>query len=254
MIGYGNVNVLEHVGESQYDSLQLTFNRRYTRGLQYGAAYTLSRTLDMDGTLPLYRDDREYLWDYSASDRRHALSVNFVWDIPGASRLWDNALVRALLDDWQIAGVWTAYSGAPASVTFSTADGADILGGGDPGRVVQTCDPSLSRGERTFDRWFDTSCFARPAKGDAGNTSRHSIRLPGSHLLDANLSKMLVGREGRGLQFRAEFYNAFNQVAWTNIDTAARFDGQGNQINAAFGQVTETAGPRIIQVSLRAMF
>lgn len=254
MIGYGNVNVAEHVGESQYDSLQLTFNRRFTRGLQYGAAYTLSRSLDMAGTLPLYRDDKEYLWDYSGADRRHALSANFVWNVPGASRYWNTAVVRAVLDHWQIAGVWTAYSGAPAGVSFATSDGADILGGGDPGRIVLTCDPNLSRSERTFDRWFNTSCFSRPAKGDPGNASRQSMRLPGSHLLDANLSKMLVGREGRGLQFRAEFYNAFNQVAWTNVNTAARFDPQGNQINAAFGQVSATAGPRIIQLSLRATF
>ncbi len=65
---------------------------------------------------------------------------------------------------------------------------------------------------------------------------------------------MLIGRAGRGLQFRAELYNALNQVAWTSVDTTARFDGQGNQINAAFGQVTETAGPRVIQLSVRAMF
>ena len=82
LVGYGNVSILEHVGDSQYDSLQLTFIRRYTAGLQYGAAYTLSRALDMAGTLPIYRDEREYLWDYSASDRRHVLSLNFVWDVP----------------------------------------------------------------------------------------------------------------------------------------------------------------------------
>ncbi len=149
LVGYGNVSILEHVGDSQYDSLQLTFIRRYTAGLQYGAAYTLSRALDMAGTLPIYRDEREYLWDYSASDRRHVLSLNFVWDVPPARRSWTNPVVRTVLGNWQVAGVWAAYSGAPASVTFSTSDGADILGGGDPGRIVQTCDPNLSRRQRS---------------------------------------------------------------------------------------------------------
>jgi hypothetical protein len=80
------------------------------------------------------------------------------------------------------------------------------------------------------------------------------IRLPGTHVWDINVSKMVVGREGRGVQFRAELYNAFNQVNWTSINTTARFDTQGNQINQAFGRVTGAANPRIIQLSLRAMF
>jgi hypothetical protein len=66
---------------------------------------------------------------------------------------------------------------------------------------------------------------------------------------DLTLSKMLVGRQGRGVQFRAEFSNAFNQVVWTNVNTAARFDPQGNQVNAQFGQVISTAGPRVIQLA-----
>jgi hypothetical protein len=51
-----------------------------------------------------------------------------------------------------------------------------------------------------------------------------------------------------------ELYNAFNQAVWTNVNTAARFDPQGNQVNAQFGQVTATASPRVIQLALRAMF
>jgi hypothetical protein len=78
--------------------------------------------------------------------------------------------------------------------------------------------------------------------------------LPGSSLWDLSVAKTLIGRPDRGLQFRAEFYNAFNLVAYTGVNTAARFDAQGNQINGAFGQVSSAADPRIIQLSLRAVF
>jgi outer membrane receptor protein involved in Fe transport len=65
---------------------------------------------------------------------------------------------------------------------------------------------------------------------------------------------MVAGRPGRGVQIAAEFYNVFNITQWTAVDTVARFDRQGNQVNARFGQVTAAADPRIVQLSLRAMF
>lgn len=54
----------------------------------------------------------------------------------------------------------------------------------------------------------------------------------------------------RRLQFRAELYNAFNVTNWTTVDTAARFDLQGNQINPTFGKVTAAGEPHVIQLSL----
>lgn len=56
------------------------------------------------------------------------------------------------------------------------------------------------------------------------------------------------------MQFRTKFYNIFNINNWTAVDTVARFDAQGNQVNTRFGQVTAAADPRIIQLSLRLMF
>jgi Carboxypeptidase regulatory-like domain/TonB-dependent Receptor Plug Domain len=254
MLGYAAIRINEDSGESDYNALQLTLTRRFKNGLQYAVAYTLSSTHDMAGTVPLYRDAREYLYDYAGFDQRHVLAVNYVWEIPNGSRLWNNVVTRAVLDKWQLAGVTTFASGRPSGVSFTTTDSADILGGGDPGRIVVTCDPNLPRGDHTFSRFFDTSCFARPPRGDAGNASRAVVRLPGGSNWDLTLSKMLFGRQGRGLQFRAEFYNAFNQVVWTNVNTAARFDPQGTQVNAQFGQVISTASPRVIQLAVRAMF
>jgi hypothetical protein len=58
----------------------------------------------------------------------------------------------------------------------------------------------------------------------------------------------------RALQFRAEFYNLFNQAAWTNVNATARFDTAGQQINTAFGTVMPTGSARIVQLSLRFAF
>lgn len=101
-----------------------------------------------------------------------------------------------------------------------------MLGGGDPGRINVTGDPILSN--PAFERWFDPTVFARPARGDAGNAPRQVVRLPGLQNWDVTLSKVLYGRVGRGPQFRAEFYNIFNKRIWTTLDTVARFDAAGD--------------------------
>ncbi len=269
MVGLGDVSRIENTGIADYDSLQVTGQRRFAAGFSYGGTYTLSRTMAIDaatggnvpagalGTpiLPLYRDDRAWLYDYANADRRHLASLNFSWDLPKASGKWNNLLARVVLDDWQLAGVALLASGPPSGISFTTTDNADILGGGDGNRVVVTCDPTLPGGERSFNRWFNTSCFARPAVGEVGHDKRQMIRLPGSRNVDFTLSKNVpLGASHRRLQFRAEFYNAFNITNWTAVDTAARFDALGNQINPTFGQVTAAGDPRVIQLSLRFAF
>ena len=251
MVGLGDVTIRENTGSADYDSLQLTANRRYSRGFSAAGTYTFSRTRDDLGTVPIYRDAHEYLYDYSSQDRRHLASMSMTWDLP--STPWRNAASRAMLNHWQIAAVGLFSSGAPANVTFTTVDNADITGGGDPGRINMNCDPNDFR--HTFDRWFDTSCFSRPARGDFGNAPRQMIRLPGSQVWDLTFSKNFpLGAAAHRLQFRAELYNAFNLNVWTSLDTVARFDAQGNQINPTFGQVNAAGEPRVVQLSLRWMF
>ncbi len=242
------------IGISDYNSLQVSLNRRFARGFQYGLAYTFSRTRDDDGDIPLYRDPRAYLYDYAEFDRRHILALNWVWDLPSASkRLGNNLVAKAILDNWRIAGVATFSSGTPAPVSFSLSDGADLLGGGDPGRINLTCDPNEG-GAGTFDQFFNTGCFARPGVGDLGNASRHPFRMPGVQSWDLTVSKALVSMESFRLDLRGEFYNVFNMANWTSLDNSARFNGAGQQIDSRFGQVTGTSGPRIIELSVRASF
>jgi hypothetical protein len=253
IVGYSNINISLPVGTSDYKALQLTVNRRFRHGVSYTVAYTLSKTRDMEGTVPLYHDPRSYMYDYASFDQRHALSINYIWQLPDSR--WHNPVARGLLDGWLVAGTTSFGSGRPAGVSFSTTDSADILGGGDPGTIRVTCDPNLPRSKRSEDEWFDTSCFARPARGDEGNASmRAQIRLPGVSSTDLNFTKTLLGGARRRLQFRADLYNAFNQVIWTSVNTSASFDATGKQVNKQFGRVTAAANPRVAQLGLRFVF
>jgi hypothetical protein len=257
--GFGDITYVENSGSSNYNSLQFTANRRFTRSLQFGLAYTWSKTMDYGSTdrsaLPVYRDARNWAYGPSSFDQTHVFVFNYTYDLPKLSRYWGNPLTRAVLDNWQLSGVTAFASGTPLGVGFSTVDNADIVGGGDGSRVNVTGVAELSGGERSFDQWFNKSAFARPAKGDFGNAPKVVVRGPGTNSWDMSLFKNFpVKGETRYLQLRWEVYNLFNHTQYAGVDTTARFDQQGNQVNTRFGQVISTRAPRVMQFALSFKF
>lgn len=93
-----------------------------------------------------------------------------------------------------------------------------------------------------------------PAVGTIGNSARTSVRAPGFHNWDLTAAKAFPIAERVRMQFRAEFYNAFNHTQFSAFDTAARFDARGQQVNARFGEMTAARAPRLIQLALRVTF
>jgi hypothetical protein len=257
--GFGNIVLRSNDGIANYHSLQVAANRRFSRGFQFGLAYTHSRvkgTANTDGAeVATYFDPRERDYDYLNYDQPHVFVVNYTWELPRASRLADRRLVRLLLDDWMLSGITTFASGiARPFETFTTVDGADITGGGDTGRVVVVGQVNLPRGDRTPERWFDTSAVRRPARGDFGNASRNALRLPGINNWDLTAFKSFPIRGRTQIQLRWEVYNLFNHVQIVDVDRVARFDAQGNQVNARFGQAISARPARIMQGSIRFSF
>ncbi len=255
--GYEDINYWEPGGTSNYHSLQVTANRRFQRGLQFGAAWTWSKAMDYtdaDGQAvsPLVNPR---VWNYGLAgfDRTHVVKLNFLYDVPKAPV--QSVIAKRILHDWQISGITSFISGAPASVGFSTVVATDITGTPSHGaRVVVTGDPSLPKAERTFDRYFRTDVFRVPAVGTIGNAAKTQFRGPGRNNWDISVFKDIPVTEKTRFQFRAELYNIFNHAQFTGVDTAARFDQQGNQTNARMGQLTSAADPRIVQLALRFYF
>jgi hypothetical protein len=255
--GWGNINIREPAGSSNYHSLQASANRRFTAGLQFGASYTWSKSLDYvsdDGaTVSSLISPRIWNYGLSSFDRTHVVKVNWLWDLPQ----WKTAptVLGWIANDWQMSGIFTASSGPPLGATFSTVTAVDITGSPtEAARISVTGNPVLPRRERTFDRYFDTLVFVLPETGTFGNAARTVIRGPGIHNWDLTAYKNFSIRERVRTQFRAEFYNAFNHTQWSALDTAARFDAQGRQVNTQFGQVTATRPGRRIQLALRILF
>lgn len=255
--GYEGIGELGNFGWSNYNSLQVAVNKRYAKGFQFSVAYTWSHALGTgsnDGdTLATYQPWR--VWNYGPTlfDQRQILTITYVWDLPKASRLMPNPIVKAVLDGWQWSGVATFAKGLPTSVNLGTSDGADIAGGGDGVRPNLVADATTGGGQ--FYHWFNTAAFARPAQGTAGNAPVYPIYSPGQNNWDMTLMKKIpLFSDKRSLQFRSEFYNAFNHPQGDAVDSNAVFDPSGNQINGTFGQIIATRPPRVIQLSLRLEF
>jgi hypothetical protein len=257
--GLGNLDYREYSGISNYQGLQTSLNRRFMQGLQFGVAYTWSKSMDYtsgdNGGLPVFRD---YSWVYGLAsfDQTHVAVVNYIWDLPRASRLMPNPVVKAVLDNWQFSGILTAATGTPTGIGLATSDNFDFSGGGDGTRVNIVAPVNYVK-DRTSLQWIDPGLVARPARGEFGSSGKTVFRNPGIHNWDMTLFKNIpISRRENGpkLQFRWEAYNVFNHTQYAGVDTTARFNPAGQQINGTFGQVTSTRPPRQMQGSLRVQF
>ena len=257
--GFANITMLERNLSSNYNSLQATLNRRFTRGLEFGIAYTYAKSLDYGSDeragstpalLPLSR-----VYGKSTFDQTHILVANWQYDVPSLG----SAVLGPLTKNWQISGVASFSSGTPLGINVLSATGADLLGGGggaDGQRVNLTCNPNLPRSEKTVNRMFDTSCIAFAGRGDIGNAPKDAVRGPGRTNFDMALFRNFnLGNDQRVLTFRWELYNIFNHTQFNSIDTTAIFNAStGQQTNPTFGQALGAWPARQMQFSLRVRF
>jgi hypothetical protein len=257
--GWGNISYNDFSSTSNYNSGQVTLNRRFARGLSVSTAYTYSKAMgyansDGDG-IAQYRDLR--VWNYGklGFDQTHMFVTNYIWDLPRGSKFVPNKVGRLVFDNWQVSGITTYASGTPSGVGFSTVDTVDLSGGGDGNRINVTGKAQLAYGDRTFSKFFNTSVFARPGRGDFGNAPKDVFRLPGTANWDISFFKNIpMFSEKKSLQIRWEMYNTFNHTQFNAVDSTARFEASGAQVNTRFGEVTGTRAPRRMQASLRFRF
>jgi hypothetical protein len=258
--GYGDINMVTWGGTSNYNSLQVQANRRYTRGFQAGLAYTYSKSFDYanddSSDISFGRPYKAFNYAPSDFDQTHIFTVNYIYDIPSLSRhMNNNKFVGAILDNWQISGTTSYASGKPKNVSVSSFSSTaatislgqpcpigsnvtsttattqvctpitDFTGGGNNARMFMTCDPM--KGDFGSDptgtpRTFNIACFAKPfATGQIGNMPRNNVRMPSIFNNDLAFFKNIKLGEKHGLQLRWEIYNIFNHTNFRDIDAAA---------------------------------
>jgi hypothetical protein len=262
--GYGAIRLSENAGHSTYHSLQISADRRYLNGLKVGFAYTLSRSMDNGSdkrTVVWNTYDDSGFWGLSNFDRRHVLSVYYIYDLP----FWkeQNGAIKNALGGWQISGATFFRSGTPFSVV-RTNDVAGVGDGnfGQPYNLVG--DPTagangqFSAGAGSDQNlWFNPAAFTAPSPGTFGNAPRNTLRNPGEQQWDIALFKNFRVTNTQKLQFRAEIFNFINHPNWNNIAGSTTTSGWTtvDPSNANFGRVTsKTDARRDIQLSLRYLF
>ena len=254
---YSGMTLINWGATSNYHSLQSQVTRRFTRSLQFGVSYTWSKFLDSvdfdANVVSPFVPARHYNYGPSTYDRRHNLRMNWLYDLPQVP--WKDVASRWILNGWQFSGINAFISGTPTGVGFTTTNNADITGTTSQGpRIDVTCNPVLPKSDRTFYGFFNTSCFALPAVGTLGNAGRTVLVGPGTNNWDLSFFKNFPIREPLKLQFRAEMYNAFNHTQFSSVDTTARFDPAGKQVNPTFGQYTAARNARQIQFGAKISF
>ncbi len=258
--GYGNILIPERNLSSNYNSLQATLNRRISKGLQFGAAYTYAKSMDY-GSDERVNSTPQYLsygrvYGKSTFDQTHIFVANWQYDVPG---LKGSRSVTLLTTGWQVSGVGSFSSGTPFPINYTTTTGADLLGGGggaDGQRANLTCNPNQGHYDKTVNAFFNTSCVAFAGRGDIGNAPKDAVRGPGRSNFDMTLFRNFnLGSERKVLTFRSEVYNVFNHTQFNSIDLTARFDpATGRQVNTTFGQALGAWSARQMQFSLRLKF
>jgi Carboxypeptidase regulatory-like domain/TonB-dependent Receptor Plug Domain len=251
-LGYGNITITENADESSYHSLQLSLTRRLLAGLEFGANYTFSKTLDTSSGTP--EDPYNIARDYALSSihRAHNFNSHFIWQMPFL-RTSSHALTRGVLGGWDLSGVVVYQSGAPFTVT-APVDAARI--GTNSTRATLIGEPALPAAERTPSRWFNTSAFLNPSlmtPGQFGNSGRNILIGPSFSRVDLSVSKQFaIGTRAR-LQVRAESFNVLNHPSFTGLNTTVRFDAAGNP-TGGFGQVTSAAPGRVMEFGVRLTY
>jgi len=247
--GFSTITLYETTGTSTYNAMQLAVARRATRGFGYSLAYTWSRTMD-DGSsrleiLPNAYDDSGY-YGISSIDRPHVLITQASYRTPELKSA--PGVLRGLLGDWNLGGVFQAQSGVPFDVT-TTVDVAGVGPGSGPQYYNIVGDPNTGRTDfnGTSAVWFNKAAFQIPTAGTYATTwERNLLRQPGFWDLHMSLRKSVSVGNNHRAELRWDVFNVLNHPTFGNAQT--------NPTLADFGTITSKTGSRTMQVGLQYVF
>lgn len=268
---------ITNFSHSNYHGLQVEVRRRFTRGLFFQGNYTLGKVLtDFSGSAAEFDaifDLRNPRFERSRAtfDVRHVFRFNSIWELPvGRGRQWASGIpvLSRILEGWQVGGIWTWQAGPPVSIVSnrgtlnraarSTSKNTAIPLGLTPTQVCNSLEVNKTangaflfpesffvRGTGTGTTGADFSVFDNPAPGSAGpaNLRNGCSGLP-RFQVDMNFLKRTPITERINFEFRAEFFNIFNNVNFST-DATQNINGTG------FAVLDSTFTSREIQLNAR---
>jgi hypothetical protein len=239
------------VAKSNYNSLQVLFQKNFTKGLQFQASYTLSKTMDnassFESALNPLNFDATY--GLSAYDARNRFVFNYVWDLPVPKF---DGFKGKLLDGWELSGILTFQSGFPIRIT--SQDDVEELDStflfetpGEPNLTAPFHTQNI-RQNNGFDFNPDLFTNATVAPGTIGNAPRSICCGPGINNTDMSFNKQTKIGERWLMEFRGDVFNIWNHAQFYSVD------GDVSNTGSTFGQVQHVHDPRLVQFSLKFKF
>lgn len=253
--GYQAIVSRNPVFTSNYNSLQVSLNRRFTQGLTLGVAYTWSKLLTTNpqdrslGVADAYNLKGDY--GLSTLNTPQIFVLSYVYDLPFFNN--QSGLAGRVLGGWEISGITNFQSGQSTTVTQSAdpfAAAANDLSGLNMARGATAQiradligDP---HGPKTAAQFFNTAAFA-PAVGHFGTERPGTVLGPGFQLWDISLIKNIKFTERVRMQLRLETFNTFNHGSPNGVFTSI-------SDTSSFGQISGWHDPRNVQIGGKINF
>jgi hypothetical protein len=275
--GYRAIAVVEPRYNSNYHSMQVSGQHRFSGASQVNVAYTWAKNLtdnqndrsaSPQNTYNITLDKAR-----AALDRRHILSINYIYELPFFQE--QRGFIGKVLGGWQASGIITYQTGLPFTATVSGFDPAGLGLIPPPTTVARPnvlCNPNEG-GAGTPQQYFNTACFQptpvsnTPIAGlpaftnTVGNAGRGIIEGPPTKRVDFTLAKNLRFSERYRIQLRGEAFNVFNTTNFRGLNTTvfstttapSTISPTGNG-SSGFGQVTSVRDPRVLQFAIKVNF
>ena len=248
-----------NLASSNYNSLQITVQKRMTNGLTFNINHTWSKTLSDAGA-----GRSEYFWEqektHGESDRRHVFNAMVVYQLPfGPGRAFNpsSLVTRGLLGGWRLSSITRLRSGNPygiigAACNLPNAGGCRASyapGFSGPVRINGDWGSGDLLGARP--QFLDPRAFQNPAAYTYGNTpgaGAYGLYGPGFWNEDLSVNRTFRINERFKVDFAAEGFNITNAVLFNG---PASLDIN----NANFGRITsQQNSPRSLQLGLKLQF
>lgn len=272
---FNSVSISNYSGfGTTYNSLQAALQKRFSSGGTLLFSYTWAKTLGNTDTLQGYLETNPVggVQNYNdlhaerslmSFDVTNRFVASYVYDLPfGRGQHWlgnVTGVTDKLISGWAVNGITTFQSGFPLVITYALPTVlSQYFGAGTPRpNVAPNCSKQVQGGALSkLNEWFNTSCFSAPSDFGYGNEGRtdSTLRGQGIYNWDIAASKTTKVTERFALEFRGEFFNAFNRVQFAPPGTSYNPDTLGTSANS-FGVVTAQNNlPRQIQFALRLRY
>ena len=250
---FSEIYAEDPIANSNYNSLQSSLEKRFSNGLQFTAAYTYSKSIDQASSFENILDPVNFRRTRSLSlfDARQRFVLSYFWEFPVPKY---SGAKGKILNGWAMSGITTFQSGFPIRITsfsdselFGDTFSFEFPSEPDQALRFHHVDPRKNGGF-----YFDPNTFTDGTVplGQLGNAPRTICCGPGIQDWTLAFHKNTAVTEGTHIEFRAEFFNAFNHTQFLNPcgNTGSCNDG------STYGKVSQARNPRLVQLAAKYIF